>query len=202
MEEKELLTEDSIISEKEVENEIEQKIIDLNIKAQELEIQLDRIEDESLKQNDDSLLDEEYYQLKAEYKQIVKERNELKKQLKAQDTAFLSKVSVWVVLYGVLSVIIAFPLIAGTLWLGFANMLITALQEAFSNLSQDNFIYDVVVFLIIFSLPLLINLVTWTVQINCIKTKENNKVFCGFWIIQGVMSLGMIIYMCFQLYGA
>ena len=48
MEEKELLTEDSIISEKEVENEIEQKILDLNIKAQELEIQLDRIEDESL----------------------------------------------------------------------------------------------------------------------------------------------------------
>ena len=202
MEEKELLTEDSIIFEKEVENEIEQKILDLNIKAQELEIQLDRIEDESLKQNDESLLDEEYYQLKAEYKQIVKERKELKKQLKAQDTAFLSKVSVWVVLYGVLSVIISFPLIAGTLWLGFANMLITALQEAFSNLSQDNFIYDVVVFLIIFSLPLLINLITWTVQINCIKTKENNKVFCGFWIIQGVMSLGMIIYMCFQLYGA
>lgn len=202
MEEKELLTEDSIISEKNVENEIEQKIIDLNIKAQELEIKLDRIEDESLKQNDESLLDEEYYQLKAEYKQIVKERKELNKQLKSQDTSFLSKVSVWVVLYGVLSVIIAFPLIAGTLWLGFANILITALEGAFSNLSQDNFVYKIVVFLIIFSLPLLINLVTWTVQINCIKSKEDNRVFCGFWIIQGLMSLGMIIYMCFQLYGA
>ena len=54
MEEKDLLIEDNIISEKEVENEIEQKIIDLNIKAQELEIKLDKIEDESLKQNDDS----------------------------------------------------------------------------------------------------------------------------------------------------
>ena len=60
MEEKEILNDDSIISEKEVENEIEQKIIDLNIKAQELEIKLDKIEDESLKQNDDSLLDEEF----------------------------------------------------------------------------------------------------------------------------------------------
>ena len=117
-------------------------------------------------------------------------------------SAFLSKVSIWVVLYGVISIIISFPLIAGTLWLGFANMLITALQGAFSNLSQDNFIYKVVVFLIIFSFPLIINIITWTVQINCIKTKENNKVFCGFWIIQGLMSLGMIIYMCFQLYGA
>ena len=202
MEEKDLLIEDNIISEKEVENEIEQKIIDLNIKAQELEIKLDKIEDESLKQNDDSLLDEEYYELKAQYKQIIKERKELKKQLKSQDTAFLSKVSIWVVLYGVISIIISFPLIAGTLWLGFANMLITALQGAFSNLSQDNFIYKVVVFLIIFSLPLIINIITWTVQINCIKSKENNKVFCGFWIIQGLMSLGMIIYMCFQLYGA
>ena len=202
MEEKELLNEDSIISEREVENEIEQKILELNIKAQELEIKLDKIEDESLKQNDESLLDEEYYQLKAEYKAIVKERKELKKQLKEQDTSFLSKVSVWVVLYGVVSLIISFPLIAGNLWLGFANILITLLQEAFSNLSSDNFIYKVVVFLIIFSLPLLINMITWTVQINCIKTKENNKVFCGFWIIEGLMSLGMIIYMCFQLYGA
>lgn len=202
MEDKELLTEDSIISEKPINSELEQKIIELDIKAQELEIQLDKIEDESLKENDSTLLDEKYYELKAQYKQVVKERKELRKQLKAEDTAFLSKVSIWVVLYGVASVIIAFPLIAGNLWLSFANLLIDLLQGAFAGLSSDDFIYKIVLFLIIFSLPLLINIITWTVQINCIKTKENNKVFCGFWIIQGLMSLGMIIYMCFQLYGA
>ena len=66
---------------------------------------------------------------------------------------------------------------------------------------QTRLFYKIVVFLIIFSLPLLINIVTWTIHINCIKSKEDNKVFCAFWITQGLMSLGMIIYMCIQLYG-
>lgn len=200
MEEKDYSPEDSIISENPVNNELEQKLIDLNIKAQEIEIKLDKIEDESLKQNDESLLDDEYYALKAEYKRINKERKQIKKEIAASDTSFLSKVSVWVVIFGVVSLIVSFPLIAGNLWLSFANLLIDALQGAFANLSSDDFMYKIVVFLIIFSLPLLINVITWTVHINCIKTKENNKVFCGFWIIQGLMSLGMIIYMCTQLY--
>lgn len=200
MEEKDYIQEDSIISEKPVNSELEQKLIDLNIKAQEIEIKLDKIEDESLKQNDQSLLDDEYYELKAEYKKIIKERKQIKKELASQDNSFLSKVSVWVVLFGIASIIVSFPLIAGNLWLSFANLLIDLLQGAFSGLSSDDFMYKVVVFLIIFSLPLLINIITWTVHINCIKTKENNKVFCGFWIIQGLMSLGMIIYMCTQLY--
>ena len=32
--------------------------------------------------------------------------------------------------------------------------------------------------------------------------KINKKVFIGFWVVQGLMSLGMIIFMCTQLYGA
>ena len=108
----------------------------------------------------------------------------------------------WVIIYGVISLIVSFPLIAGNLWLDFANMLISLLSGAFSGLSSDDFIYKVVVFLIIFSLPLLINMITWMVHINLIKSKEDKKTFSIFWIIQGVMSLGMIIYMCFQLYGA
>jgi len=201
MEEKDYIQEDNIISEKAINSELEQKLIDLNIKATEIEIKLDKIEEESLKQNDDSLLDEEYRALKAEYKAINKERRQIRKEINSTDTSFLNKVSIWVVIYGIISVIIAFPLIAGNLWLGFANILIDALQGAFVNLSSDDLIYKIVVFLIIFSLPLLINIVTWTIHINCIKSKEDNKVFCTFWITQGLMSLGMIIYMCIQLYG-
>ena len=202
MEEKDYLEEDSIIKERQVENEIEQKIIDLNIKAQELEIKIDQIEDKAFQECNEDLLDEEYYQLKSEYKQIIKERKALKKELNSQDNSYLNKVSVWVIIYGVISLIVSFPLIAGNLWLDFANMLISLLSGAFSGLSSDDFIYKVVVFLIIFSLPLLINMITWMVHINLIKSKEDKKTFSIFWIIQGVMSLGMIIYMCFQLYGA
>lgn len=200
MEDKELLEEDTIISETPISNEIEQRINELDIKAVELEIKIDQIEDKALKEMDDSLYDEEYYQLKDEYKQIIKERKALKKELKSKDTSFLSKVSVWVVLYGVASLIVSFPLIAGNLWLDFANILIELLSGAFENLSSGDFLYKIVLFLIIFSLPLLINVITWTLYINLIKSKEDKKVFCGFWIAQGIMSLGMIIYMCFQLY--
>ena len=200
MEEKEILEEDTIISETPINNEIEQRINELDIKAVELEIKLDQIEDKALKEADDSLLDEEYYELKHEYKKLVKERNALKKELRANDTSFLSKVSVWVVIYGVISLIVSFPLIAGNLWLEFANLLIDLLSGAFENLSSKDFIYNIVIFFIIFSLPLLINMITWTVYINLIKSKEDKKVFSIFWILEGLMSLGMIIYMCFQLY--
>lgn len=200
MEEKDFLEEDTIISEKPIENEIEQKINDLDIKAVELEIKLDQIEDKALKEADDSLLDDEYYALKEEYKKLVKERKALKKELASKDSSFLSKVSVWIVIYGVISLVVSFPLIAGNLWLNFANLLIDLLSGVFENLSSQDFIYKVVIFLIIFALPLLINVITWTVYINLVKTKEDKKVFCGFWILEGLMSLGMIIYMCFQLY--
>lgn len=200
MEEKDFLEEDTIISEKPIENEIEQKINDLDIKAVELEIKLDQIEDKALKEADESLLDDEYYALKEEYKKLVKERKALKKELASKDSSFLSKVSVWIVIYGVISLVVSFPLIAGNLWLNFANLLIDLLSGVFENLSSQDFIYKVVIFLIIFALPLLINVITWTVYINLVKTKEDKKVFCGFWILEGLMSLGMIIYMCFQLY--
>lgn len=202
MEEKDYIEEDSIISEKPIDNEIEQKLFDLNIKAQELEFKIDQIEDRAFKENNQDLLDEEYNKLKLEYKKINKERKELKKQLNSMDNSYFNKVSVWVIIYGIISVVISFPLIAGNLWLGFSNLLIDLLSGAFNGLSSNDFIYKVVVFLIIFSLPLLINMITWMVHINLIKTKEDNKTFCVFWILQGLMSLGMIIYMCFQLYGA
>ena len=200
MEEKDLLEENTIISETPINNEIEQRINELDIKAVELEIKLDQIEDKALKEADESLLDEEYYKLKAEYKQLVEERKNLKKELANKDSSFLSKVSTWVVLYGVLSLIISFPLVAGNLWLEFSNLLIDLFSEAFSNISSQDFIYKIVVFLVIFSLPLILNIITWTIYINLVKTKENKKVFCGFWILEGLMSLGMIIYMCFQIY--
>jgi hypothetical protein len=200
MEEKELLEENNMISETPINNEIEERINELNLRAVELEIKLDQIEDKALKEADDSLFDDEYYNLKEEYKKLIKERKALKKELQSKDSSFLSKVSVWVVLYGLFSLIVSFPLVAGNLWLEFSNLLISLLSGAFESISSQDFIYKVVVFLIIFSLPLIINVITWTVYINLVKTKEDKKVFCGFWILEGLMSLGMIIFMCFQLY--
>lgn len=202
MENKDYIEEGINVENKTFENEFEEKIFKLDIRAQELEILLDQIEEKALKENEDPYEDENYINYKNEYKQVIKERKQLKKELQSKDTSKLSQVSVWVLIYGTLIVILSFPFVTGTLWLDFANLMITWLSDAFVNLTTGDFIYKVVVFLVIFSLPLLINLVTWLIYVNLVKSKINKKVFIGFWVVQGLMSLGMIIFMCTQLYGA
>lgn len=202
MENNDYIEEGINVENKPFENEFEEKIFKLDIRAQELEILLDQIEEKALKENEDPFEDENYIAYKNEYKQVIKERKQLKKELQAKDTSKLNQVSVWILIYGTLIVILSFPFITGTLWLDFANLMITWLSDAFSNLTTGDFIYKVVVFLVIFSLPLLINLVTWLIYVNLVKSKLNKKVFIGFWVVQGLMSLGMIIFMCTQLYGA
>ncbi len=202
MENKDYIEEGINVENKPFENEFEEKIFKLDIRAQELEILLDQIEEKALKENEDPYEDENYINYKNEYKQVIKERKQLKKELQSKDTSKLSQVSVWVLIYGTLIVILSFPFVTGTLWLDFANLMITWLSDAFVNLTTGDFIYKVVVFLVIFSLPLLINLVTWLIYVNLVKSKINKKVFIGFWVVQGLMSLGMIIFMCTQLYGA
>lgn len=196
MENKDYIEEGINIENKPFENEVEEKIFKLDIRAQELEILLDQIEEKALKENEDPFEDENYITYKTEYKKVIKERKQLKKELQSKDTSKLSQVSVWILIYGTLMVILSFPIITGSLWLKFAGLMINWLSDSFSNLTTDNFIYKVVVFLIIFSLPLLINLVTWLVYVNFVKSKINKKVFIGFWVVQGLMSLGMIIFMC------
>lgn len=202
MENKDYIEEGINVENKPFENEFEEKIFKLDIRAQELEILLDQIEEKALKENEDPYEDENYINYKNEYKQVIKERKQLKKELQSKDTSKLSQVSVWILIYGTLIVILSFPFVTGTLWLDFANLMITWLSDAFVNLTTGDFIYKVVVFLVIFSLPLLINLVTWLIYVNLVKSKLNKKVFIGFWVVQGLMSLGMIIFMCTQLYGA
>lgn len=202
MENKDYIEDGINVESKPFENEIEEKIYKLDIRAQELEILIDQIEEKALNENEDPYDNENFVNYKDEYKQVIKERKQLKKELQSQDSSKLNQISIWVLIYGTLMVIMSFPFITGTLWLDFANLMITWLADAFSNLTTGDFIYNVVVFLIIFSLPLLINLVTWLIYVNLIKSKIDKKVYLGFWITQGLMSLGMIIFMCTQLYGA
>jgi hypothetical protein len=146
--------------------------------------------------------DEEYLKLKQEYNQLLKEKKLILKEIKSQDKSKLNEVSVWVIIYGIIMFIISFPIITASLWMDFAVWLLDVFSEAFSNLKTDGFVRDMVIFFVIFSLPLLINLITWLVHNNFVKTKTDRKVFIGFWIVQGLMSIGMIIYMCTLLYGA
>ncbi len=191
----------SDIVEKEFDNEIEAKIFDLNIRAQELEIKIDKLEEQAMT-DDEILTSDEYLEYKAEYKKINKERKQLKKELNSQDKSNLNQISIWIIIYGILMVIISFPIITGTLWLDFANSVIDLVAESVSGLHKGDFIYDVVIFLVIFSFPLLMNLITWLLYNNFVNSKVDKKVYISFWIAQGVLTLIMVIYMSTQLFGA
>ena len=204
-ENEEVISVEEISDEKEVEviDETEEKIYQLDLKMQELLIEIEKIEAKySPEQYQELEENEEYVKLKEEYDTYSKEKKQIIKEVRSKDKSKLNEVSVWILIYGIIMIIISFPLIASQLWLEFANRLIDVLSGAFRGVDADSFLYNVIIFLIIFALPLLINLVTWLLYNNLIKTKTDKKVFIGFWIAQGLMSLGMIIYMCTQLYGA
>lgn len=184
-------------------DENELKIYELDLKMQELLISIEKIEYQYSPENYVELEEnEEYQKLKQEYNDLAKEKKQILKEIKSKDTSKLNEVSIWIIVYGIIMFIISFPVITASLWMDFAVWILDVFSETFANLNTDGFIRDMVIFFVIFSLPLLINLITWLVHNNFVKTKTDRKVFIGFWIVQGLMSIGMIIYMCTLLYGA
>ena len=197
----EIIEEEELTEEQKEINEVEEKIYQIDLKMQELLVQLEKIEDSYSYENRYELEDnEEYLKLKAEYKSLGQEKKSYLKEISKKDKSKLSEVSVWVIIYGIILTIVSFPLITLSIWTDFAVWVLDLFSEAFSNLNTEGFLHDLITFLVIFSLPLLINLVTWLVHNNFIKTKTDRKVFVGFWIIQGLMSIGVIIYMCTLVY--
>lgn len=199
MDEKDIIEEAS--EELNEEKTLKEEIFDIDVKVQELEIILDQLESKLYNDIENEELEDEFFEKKREYNRLLKEKKKLIKKLRSQDESKLNQVSSWIIIYGSLAIIFSFPLISGTVWLEFANILINALTGAFSGISTTDFIYHVIVFLLIFSLPLLLNILTWLLYNNLVKTKLDKKVYAIFWIIQGVMSIIMITYMSIQLYG-
>ena len=120
---------------------------------------------------------EEYKKLKQEYNDLAREKKQILKEIKSKDTSKLNEVSIWVIVYGIIMFIISFPVITASLWMDFAVWILDVFSETFANLNTDGFIRDMVIFFVIFSLPLIINLITWLVHNNFVKTKTDRKTF-------------------------
>lgn len=178
---------------------LNEEIANVEFRIQELEILIDKKEQEYFVNESEEIFNE-YQELKNEYKTLLKQRKTLLKNNAKTDQSVLEQVSLWVVIYGVLSVIISLPILTGQLWLGVASKIVSLIVDANMGLSSEDFLYKLLIFLIVFAFPLLLNLVTWLLHNNLLKKKSDKKVFNIFWIIQGVMSIGMIIYMSIQLY--
>lgn len=185
----------------EVVDENEEKLYLLEVEIQELTIQLDKLEEQQIA-NGEEEYSEEYIELRKKYNELIKEKKQILKDIRKNDTSKLNQVSIWVILFGIITVLISLPFISAHIWLSFVNVISDLLTGSFSNLDQDGILFKIIIFLIIFAFPLLLNIIVWEVYINLVKTKTDKKVFIGFWIVQGLMNLGMIIFMCFQLYGA
>ena len=171
----------------------------IELRIQELEILIDQKEQEYFASENEELYDD-YINLKNEYKSLLKKRKLLLKKEAKKDQSILEQVSIWIIIYGVITIILSLPILTGQLWLEFADKIIALINDANLGLSSEDFIYKVIIFLIIFAFPLLLNLITWIVHNNLVKNKNDKRVFDIFWIIQGLMSIGMIIYMSIKLY--
>ncbi len=173
---------------------------EIELRLQELEILMDQLEQKVLENPDTDEYDEPYLKAKEESKELLKERKELHKKQKSEDKSGLNQLSIWIVFYGIIMILICLPIISYNVWLDFANIVISALQNSFSNMTADTVFYNVVIFLVIFSLPLILLLVSWLLFVNVIKKKIDRNVFLGIWITQGILTIGMIIYMSIYLY--
>ena len=182
------------------EQKIKLRMYELDLKIEECEVKLDELENKILIDPEDYDTQQEYLSIKKEEKGYVKEKKSLQKELNSFDSSALNKVSIWVIIFGIISIIISFPLITQILWLDAAQFIIDALAGAFSGVPTDSVLFRIIEFLLIFIFPLILNLITWLLFVNLVKTKTDNKAFSIMWIIQGVLSLGTIIYMCTILY--
>ncbi len=182
-------------------DENEEKLYLIDIKMQEITVQLDKIEEQQMI-NDEEEQSQEYIELKKQYNELVKEKKMILKEIRKNDNSKLNQVSIWTIIFGVVTVLISLPFISAPIWLDCLELTADLLTGAFDSLDKDGFLFKIILFLVVFAFPLLLNIIVWEIYINLIKNKINKKVFIGFWITQGLMNLGMIIYMCFQIYGA
>ena len=195
MEEKDTVVEnlEELVEEKEQDLEqseedvFEQKVHEIDVRMQELIITLEQIEEKALIEDDQEKYQDEYQKYLDEYDELKKQRKQMIKDYKTNHKSVLEEVSLWVIIYGLLSCVISLPFISWEIWFSVFDLIA-------SNIPGIDNIFYVVRILEIFSVPLVLNLVTWMLFNNIKMNKPTKKLYVVFWILQGLMSLGMMIY--------
>ena len=179
--------------------EIKKREIELSL--QQLDIKIDSIEFGATDIED--LSDEElvnYYALKDEYNKLLKELKEIKKNKKKNlDEGSIENISSWIFLYGGILDLFSFPLIAYIIYLNFGSWLLSKFAKI-SSIDLTGFFPNLLLWLIVFALPIILVMVSWFIFAN-IKKKINKKVFFIFWSIQIVFTLISIIWLSIKLFG-
>lgn len=174
---------------------------DIELALQQLEIKIDAIEFGATDIED--LSDEEltkYYSLKDEYNKLLKELKEIRRNKKKKlDEGSIENVSIWIFFYGGILDLLSFPFIAYILYLNFGSFVLSQFSQI-SSLDLTGFFPNLLLWLIVFALPIILVMVSWFIYSN-IKKKINKKVFLIFWFIQIVFTLISIIWLSIKLFG-
>lgn len=178
------------------ENNQELRLQEIEITMQELDISIEQLE-MSLEENADN--EEKLEQLQKMYEQYDTLRQEKKQILKAKKTSW-DKIPVWIIVYAVIQGILLMPFISYYIWMAFGDWIIEIFKEVFLSFARSDakFVFNLVLLLTIYSLPIIDFLVTWTLYVNVVKKEFEKKIFKWIWIIQSVLTVGLGIYLYFS----
>lgn len=170
-------------------HEIEIAMQELDVSIEQIEMTLEDDSDNEEKLNELSKLYDQYEALKVERKQI----------LKGNKTSW-DKVPIWIIIYGVIQFILLMPFASYYIWMAFGDWIIDLFREVFLSFAQSDskFVFNLVLLITIYSLPIIDFLLTWTLYVNVVKKEFEKKIFKWIWIIQSVLTVGLGIYLYFS----
>lgn len=174
-------------------DEKEQRLYEIEVKMQEIEVAIEKIETSEEEETEETIL--QYQKLQEQYEELRAEKKQL---LKGEKTAW-DKVPVWMVIYAIIQLILLMPYLSYYIWMTFGDWIISLFKDSFNNLatSGSKFLFNTVLLLTIYSLPLIDFLLTWTLHVNVVKKEFDKKVFKWIWIIQTLLTIGLGIYLFF-----
>jgi len=184
------------------ENDNEQlELRDLELKLQELEIKIDNFE---FNHADIEKLDEEqlnnYLDLKEQYKKLLKEKRKIEKQKRDKlGEGSIEQSSPWIFMYGIVMDIANFPLLAYLIYLNFGSWVIGKFNKL-SSIELTGFFPNLLMWLIIFLLPILLIALSWLLYVNVVKKKIDKKIFAIFSCIQILFTLITVIWLTIVLF--
>ncbi len=172
---------------------IAKRLEELEIQMQELDVLMEQIELKIVDYETEEQFLPEYQEKKQAFLVLEQEYKEIKKSLKKSTW---DKIPIWMILYAIFQGIICFPFISSFIWVNFANKVMEMFNESLQGISASapEFVFAILVILIVYSLPLLNILLSWILYINVVK-KEHKKIFRTIWIGQGILTLAMAIWL-------
>lgn len=177
----------------------EEETFDIDVKLQECYVKLDQLDIKLAAYDYTDEEYEEYVKLKKEIKELRKQKKQInnEKNEKREKNIF-ELVPLWIYIYGGIMLFLNLPWIAEIVWFKFSVWLIEVVP-LFSKISMDDgALYYVWFFILAFAIPLLLHVLSWEMYVNFANTKIKKRAFAIAWIIQALLTIGMILYFIFE----